>query len=317
MTNAPSITTMMRTGQLKRADALKAKLEDLHVEPGFNWRDEGADLEQSINQLAAFIADGGQIPDLEVRPRADGGVYIVDGHRRHRALLQLAAAGHPLPDFADKTGQVWVPVKAFTGSEAERMARVMTSQEGRPLTPVEIAKGYLRMHKQLGLLPDAIAKLVHKTRQHVDQMLILAKAGADVHALVAAGDVSATMAVEVARKNGDQAAELLKQAADKAKAAGKKKATAASAKPWAPKKALVADLVDTLDYVHSAVGLQVRTKLIQLEKAGKLENGKVEVPAGALWELLEQIGKLNASRAEHEERQMDDGQADIEDQAAA
>lgn len=49
---AKSFKQMIKDGDLKRADAMKARLEDLHEEPGFNLRAEGEDLEQSIADLA-------------------------------------------------------------------------------------------------------------------------------------------------------------------------------------------------------------------------------------------------------------------------
>ncbi|MCS7530757.1 hypothetical protein N0609_30970 [Pseudomonas aeruginosa] len=38
---AKSFKQMIKDGDLKRADAMKARLEDLHEEPGFNLRAEG------------------------------------------------------------------------------------------------------------------------------------------------------------------------------------------------------------------------------------------------------------------------------------
>lgn len=65
---AKSFKQMIKDGDLKRADAMKARLEDLHEEPGFNLRAEGEDLEQSIADLADYLHQGGIVPALEVRP---------------------------------------------------------------------------------------------------------------------------------------------------------------------------------------------------------------------------------------------------------
>lgn len=69
---AKSFKQMIKDGDLKRADAMKARLEELHEEPGFNLRAEGEDLEQSIADLADYLHQGGIIPALEVRPREEG-----------------------------------------------------------------------------------------------------------------------------------------------------------------------------------------------------------------------------------------------------
>ncbi|MCF1486934.1 hypothetical protein LZ838_06140 [Pseudomonas sp. AA27] len=54
-----SFKQMIKDGDVRRADAMKVKLEDLHEEPGFNLRTEGDALEASIDTLAEFIAGGG------------------------------------------------------------------------------------------------------------------------------------------------------------------------------------------------------------------------------------------------------------------
>lgn len=128
---AKSFKQMIKDGDLKRADAMKARLEDLHEEPGFNLRAEGEDLEQSIADLADYLHQGGIVPALEVRPREEGGMWVVDGHRRRRAYLKLDAEGR-LP--RDPNGEFWVPIVAFAGNDAERVLRVITSQEGRKLS---------------------------------------------------------------------------------------------------------------------------------------------------------------------------------------
>uniref|UniRef100_UPI00141BAACE ParB/Srx family N-terminal domain-containing protein n=1 Tax=Pseudomonas aeruginosa TaxID=287 RepID=UPI00141BAACE len=128
---AKSFKQMIKDGDLKRADAMKARLEDLYEEPGFNLRAEGEDLEQSIADLADYLHQGGIVPALEVRPRDEGGMWVVDGHRRRRAYLKLDAEGR-LP--RDPNGEFWVPIVAFAGNDAERVLRVITSQEGRKLS---------------------------------------------------------------------------------------------------------------------------------------------------------------------------------------
>ncbi|WP_238348310.1 ParB N-terminal domain-containing protein [Pseudomonas sp. RW10S2] len=163
---AKSFKQMIKDGEVRRADAMKVQLEDLHEEPGFNLRTEGEALESGIDSLAEFIAAGGQIPPLEVRPRAEGGVWLVDGHRRRRALLKLDAAGR-LPRTPNKENpailEAWVPVIAFEGSDADRVARIITSQENEKLSPLELAEGYKRL-RSFGWSVEQIAKKVAKTR---------------------------------------------------------------------------------------------------------------------------------------------------------
>lgn len=240
---AKSFKQMIKDGEVRRADAMKVKLEDLHEEPGFNLRTEGAALETSIELLAEFIAEGGQIPPLEVRPRADGGVWVVDGHRRRRALLKLDAAGRlPRTPSKDNTDvlEAWVSVIAFEGSDADRVARIISSQENEKLSPLELAEGYKRL-RAFGWTSDQIAKKVGKTRQHVEQVITVGNANTDVQNLIAAGQVSATTAVHAVRQHGDAAGQVLSSALEKAQANGKKKVTAGTIKgPSIPKARLEA-----------------------------------------------------------------------------
>ncbi|MFF7859723.1 ParB/RepB/Spo0J family partition protein [Pseudomonas monteilii] len=275
---AKSFKQMIKDGEVRRADAMKVQLEDLHEEPGFNLRTEGDALEASINALAEFIAAGGQIPPLEVRPRPEGGVWLVDGHRRRRALLKLDAEGR-LPRTPNKYRphvlEAWVPVIAFEGSDADRVARIITSQENEKLSPLELAEGYKRL-RAFGWSVEQIATKVGKTRQHVEQVLTVGNANTDVQNLVAAGHVSATTAAQVVREHGDGAGKVLGAELEKAQASGKKRVTAGSMKgPSIPKPRLEAvhtasrNLIASLDSIdEDSRSLTIPTALVlQLREA--------------------------------------------------
>lgn len=277
---AKSFKQMIKDGDLKRADAMKARLEDLHEEPGFNLRAEGEELEESINALAEFIFAGGQIPALEVRPRAEGGMWVVDGHRRRRAYLKLDQAGR-LPRVPSKDAperlEAWISIVPFEGNDAERVARVITSQEGKKLSPLELADGYKRL-TAFGWSPDQIAKKVGKTRQHVEQVMTLGNANTDVQQLVASGQVSATTAVQVVRQHGEEAGKVLGGELQKAKATGKSKVTAGSMRgPTTSRQRLEAIRAAAQDFIkaippdcleHSGPTLNLPTDLfVKLQQA--------------------------------------------------
>lgn len=218
---AKSFKQMIKEGELKRADAMKARLEDLHEEPGFNLRAEGDELEQSIAELAEYLHQGGTVPPLEVRPREEGGMWIVDGHRRRRAYLKLDAEGR-LP--RDTDGKFWVPIIGFAGNDAARVLRVITSQEGRKLSQLELAEGYKRL-AAFGWSNEQIAKGMGKTRQHVEQVMVIGNANTDVQRMVASGEVAATTAAKAVRKLGDNAGKVLKEKLQQVQAAGGTKVT--------------------------------------------------------------------------------------------
>ncbi|HEX8552524.1 MAG TPA: hypothetical protein VF681_13330 [Abditibacteriaceae bacterium] len=242
-----SFKQLTQDGTIKRADAMKISYADIHVEPGFNLRTLDADYWEGIKELKAHIKRGGQVPALEVRPREEGGVWLVDGHRRHCAFGELIGEGDPI---------TMISIVAFVGNDADRTARIMTSNEGAKLKPLEIAEGYRRL-AALGLSPDEIGRRVCKTRQHVDQMLILATAPTAVQKMVAAGTVKPTTAIDQVRKHGDGASDVLKDAA--AKAGGK--VTAGAVKEWTPPAKVVAPVVNAIDSFLASIPLEDRVKI--------------------------------------------------------
>jgi len=278
--SAPSFKSMIKDGTARRADAMKLRIEDIHEEPGFNLREEGPELEASIAALAEYIAGGGMVPALEVRPREGGGVFVVDGHRRRRAYLMVADR------IRDASGELWIPIVAFNGNDAERTARIISSAEGRALSPLEIARGYKRL-TAFGWTPAEIAAKVGKTRQHVDSLLILANANADVQALVRDGAVAATSAVDAVRKHGERAGGVLGSAVERAKEAGKAKATAGTIKG----KPLPRKLVD-----------EVEPLLYRLADSARTTDGTVTLPAEELGALLEIIAHMREAREKQAQR---------------
>lgn len=287
-----SFKQMIQAGEVKRADAMKVELDNIHEEPGFNLRIEGEDLQASIEALADYIMAGGMYPALEVRPRAGGGVFVVDGHRRRRALLLARERGAPIE---------WVNVVAFVGNDADRVARIITSAEGRSLAPLEVALGYKRL-AAFGLTPDQIAAKVGKTRQHVDQLLILANANTDVQHLVAAGGVSAAVAVKVARQHGEGAGQVLQQELDKAKAAGKAKVTEGTMKPKALPPKVVQPVVDAVDQLLEALTPREHEELSSLRSGSTATNATIMVPGRQLLALLESHQALTDARKGQERK---------------
>lgn len=271
---AKSFKQMIKDGKVRRADAMKVQLEDLHEEPGFNLRTEGESLEASISALAEFIAAGGQIPPLEVRPRIEGGVWVVDGHRRRRALLKLDAAGR-LPRTPNKVNpkilEAWVSVIAFEGSDADRVVRIITSQENEKLSPLELAEGYKRL-RAFGWSVEQIATKVAKTRQHVEQVLTVGNANTDVQSLVASGHVSATTAAQVVREHGDGAGQVLGAELVKAQANGKTRITAGTMKgPSIPKPRLEAVHVASRNLIASLEAIDEQASSTTLPTALVIE----------------------------------------------
>lgn len=118
--------------------------------------------------------------------------------------------------------------KDFVGSEADRIAFMVTSSQGRALEPLERAAAYQRLINQ-GWEPAQIAKKVKRSITDVENHLALLTSGDELIALVKNKEVAATTAVALVREHGASAGRVAKTELEKVKAAGKKKLTKAAA----------------------------------------------------------------------------------------
>lgn len=219
---ANSMKLMGRTGIIKRPDSgPQIQIDNIHVKPGFNKRDDDERTRLADDDLFEYLMAGGVVPPLEVIARDDGGVWLVEGHRRHRCYLRCRAAGKPVE---------WIKITPFDGGDVERLARIMTSNNQLPLTQLE-QSAVVKELTAFNLTPDEIAKKINKSRATVDKLLILSRSNHDVQMLVKDGSVAVDVAVDRVRKEGENAGESLAVDVEKAKAAGKTKVTKSIAQP--------------------------------------------------------------------------------------
>ena len=192
-------------------------LSELYVEPGLNIRD--IDQEHVAEFRDAFIA-GESVPPLDVQV-TEKGVKVIDGHHRYYGAIEATKAGADV---------IRLECKDFVGSEADRIAFMVTRNQGRPLTALERAAAYQRLRNQ-GWEPDEIAKKVKRSLSDVDYHLHLLTCGEELIGMVRAGEVSPTTAVALSREHGPQAASVAVRQMDKARASGKSKLTRSAALP--------------------------------------------------------------------------------------
>ncbi|HDR9259587.1 TPA: ParB N-terminal domain-containing protein [Burkholderia vietnamiensis] len=300
---AKSYRDLLKDGILKRADALKVRLQDIHEEDGFNLRDEtaidpetGETFEQSIASLADYIADGGKVPPLEIRPREEGGVLVVDGHRRRRAFKKLLDEGRAV---VDKDGDLWISVVSFEGNDVKRTARILTSGDNRKLSDLERARGYARLHAW-GLSSAEIAQEVKRSRAHVEQLLILWNANRDVHDMVRAGKVTTTGAIEMARKHGEKAGAVI---AGKLKAKGGGKLKQSDVRGKSLPRKLVDEVADRIAFVDSALNQEQRKALALAEKDPQRAGELVTIEAGTLLEVIQAARLIQEERERQKNRE--------------
>lgn len=231
-------------GKEKNGTEMSAKktflvpLAELYVEPGYNVREiDQAHVEEFRD---AFIA-GEFVPPLAVQV-TDKGIKIIDGHHRYHGAVMATEAGHEIARLE---------CKDFSGSEADRIAFMVTSSQGKALAPLERAAAYQRLINQ-GWTPAEVAKKVKRSAADVDQHLQLLDCSDGLIAMVKSGEVAPTTAVALSRQHGTQAETIAHAQMAKAKAAGKSKLTKSDAIPqFSARKArrLVELLVDA-SYLH-------------------------------------------------------------------
>lgn len=293
--NAPpaSFKTMIKDGTIKRADAMKVRYSDIRVKEGFNLRDLDDEYETGIEALASYILAGGTLPALEVIALPDGaGVEVVDGHRRYDAIGRAIQRGAPIE---------WVAVVGFQGNEIERRARIYTSNEGVKLRPLEAARGFKRF-RGMGLATEEIASLVHRSRPHIENYLVLADAEPDVQALVRAGAVSAEVAIDAVRQHGAQAGEFLSGKVIQAKAAGKAKVTASTIHGRALPRKVLSPLISGVDTFMHGLDANQRATLLDIQE-GRVAVETITIAAAALLDLFQAHGAVETARAKQAEKQ--------------
>jgi ParB family chromosome partitioning protein len=269
---------------IKKTDMFRIDPRLLWEEEGFNLRDY--DDPKVIAHIEAFCAsytNGQYVPPLIVRTMDDGRIVPVEGHCRRRGALLAIERGAPLP---------FVDVIQFRGSDAERVEVMLRSAEGLGLEPLAVAEGYLRLHR-MGHSNAQIAKSQNKTVVRVDQLLTLARANSDVHALVRGGKVSVDVAIAAVREHGEAAGTVLSSTLETAQREGRQKVTKSVFEgPSAPRK--------TVEAVFSGVETALaRVPASVLELGEALEDTPDDGPSGVVVEVDANVivGLLRAGKA--------------------
>lgn len=198
---AESFKSLTDKGVFKRNKLFSIQLENLHVQEGFNLRENDEGLKDHVAAIADFIMQGGQLPPLLVRIAEDGRVMIVDGHCRFGGYTLAKERGYAVE---------WLDVLPFRGDDNDAVAMIMHSASGKPLTPLETAEGYKRLH-DAGMTPIEIGKRFGKTRQSVDGLLLVGNAHPKIKKMIRDGVVTAAIAATAIRQHGEQASVWLGQ----------------------------------------------------------------------------------------------------------
>lgn len=199
-----------------RSDLHRVDPRELFLKPNWNMREEGADLDEHIDQLAQSICEIGVKEPITVRLE-EGKLWVINGHCRTRAAIR--AIEHYGADIKS------VPVQAEDryANEADLVLSQIIRNSGKPLTTMEQAKVYKKL-LDMGWQQADIAKKVGMSNGRISQILGLLTMPVAVQQMVSAGQVSPSLA-QATVKAADTPAEAaitLQAAVDKASAEGRK-----------------------------------------------------------------------------------------------
>lgn len=212
---------------VRRSDMFHVAPDQIEVQPGFNVRWKGPELDAHIRVLADSIKEIGVQTPIKVRVDGDK-VFLVDGHCRMDAIKLAIKEGAEIasvPCMVEQRGT----------DEASRTLALLTSNAGKQLEAIEKAEVFKRL-LAFGWTETQIGQKSGIGEKQVRNLLDLASAPSEVKAMVAAKEVSPTLATKVVQKEGPtQAVQTLKAAVTQAKSEGKTKVTPkAIARPDAP-----------------------------------------------------------------------------------
>jgi len=132
--------------------------------------------EEALEELADSIRERGVLQPILLRPEGDG-YMIVAGERRWRAAQR--AQLHSIPAI----------VREIDESTIAELALIENIQR-EDLNPLEEAEAYRQLMHRHGHTQDGVAKLVHKSRSHVANLLRLLELPEFVRLSLLRGDIS-------------------------------------------------------------------------------------------------------------------------------
>jgi ParB-like chromosome segregation protein Spo0J len=212
-----------------KLEAYKIDPRLVEIRKGFNFRDTTTPAAQAhIAWLAESIAERGVDEPITIENTGEK-LYLVAGECRLLALRKLWDAGN----------EVYVPTFSYKGDEAAVLAKSLSENSGLPPSILEFGRAAERLaafgwdEKRIAAcIPPHLGLKGKKAEKYVRDAVELQQAPMAVKEAVAHGvevegetvAVSPALAVQSVRKSREKAPEIIKAAAVKAKAAGKKEA---------------------------------------------------------------------------------------------
>ena len=206
--------------------------------------------EETIDELADSIAERGVLQPILLRPHGDGeGYEIIAGERRWRAAQR--ARLHTIPAI----------IRDVDEATTAEIALIENIQR-EDLNAIEEADGYKQLIDRHGHTQENVARIVHKSRSHVANLLRLLDLPEFVRQSLLRGDISMGHARAVA--TAPDPAGLTKEIVSKGLSVRQAEARAKRAKEGRPERELVltermvdADLAALERQLGDMLGLKV------------------------------------------------------------
>ena len=224
--------------------------------PGFNVRERTESYLAHIENIAQSMEVDGFYPDKPLsgfvaKVMVDGKpqhvLYILDGHTRLEAAGIAISRGAPI-------ATVPIILRADVGDAVDVTVSLARANGGsRPLTPLESSEVVRRL-LEYGLREPEIAARMGCTGQYVRDLVLLIRAPAQLRDKVKAGELSATLAIQLTRKHGANVVGAVEEAEQRAKASGKDRITkrhSAIAKRPAPDRIAEPSAMDLIRAVQN------------------------------------------------------------------
>lgn len=209
-----SNTAKVPTGIEKRTQLLHLDPKSIVVVEGRNPRNDSG--YGDINTLAESIKNDGVKTPIKIQSK-DGQWQLLDGHRRHKALMLLISQGvQNLTVPAIRVEDGW--------GEKEVLLDMALSNSGKPFAPLEEAKLYQRLKDEFNMTVKEIALHVGKSLSHVSDKLAILNSDETLVEAINDGDIKPSDAITMVRKSkGDL--QKQKEMVQKAKSEGTKVVT--------------------------------------------------------------------------------------------
>ena len=223
----PRLTREQKAEAPRNAGNLWAfDIDKIHIEPGFNVREEGPALDAHIRWLAGQMLSVGfdQTQPLAVirHPEMFGHAIIRKGHCRFRGVLlanQEGATIQAVPCLIEPKGT----------NATLQTYQLGTSNSGRSLSYLEYAKAIMRLRGWGETDEQIIAGFggeeAGKTQGWLNAVLTLNETSPEMHQIVKSGALADTTALKVVRRHKANAPVVARAAVEHARARGKDRAT--------------------------------------------------------------------------------------------